>query len=233
MSESVVGAKGGIPSRHVMVRHAAALIGVFIQFWGVTLLVELFSRVGDLGSCGYRSGVPCQEGSALLSLGAPAFLAGILLLGHLDQRGGWSGPVGVFSFFSYMYAASGIGAALAWNAFDSSSVIWSLLSGGLSLLPLWIFVVLVKGFFKGLREEGVKGWASETFWVLEALPQSKKKRRKLLSSRGVEGRRVRNGRLVPETRRERAHWALFTTESCVALFTGVLAGWLFIAEVSS
>lgn len=188
--------------------------------------------MGDLGICGTRAGVACPEGSALLGLGAPAFLAGIFVLGHLDQRDGWSGPVGVFSFLSYTYASGGIGVAFVWNVFDSDSVIWAALSGLIAILPLWVFVVLVKGFFTGFLDDGPQKWIKGHFWILERLPQSKRERRKLLRTRGTERRRSRNGLLVPETRQEKVHWALFTVESLVALAGGLSAAVLFIGFVS-
>ncbi len=69
------------------------------------------------------------------------------------------------------------------------------------------------------------------FWLLERLPQSKRRRQQLLRSRGMERRRAAYGRLEPETRREKVQWALFMVESCVAMTGGVLAAVFFIAQV--
>ncbi|MDT0610108.1 hypothetical protein [Streptomyces lancefieldiae] len=233
MSDSVdtgatVNASGGnAPLRHLFVG-----VGVFLQFCGATLLIELFSRVGDQADCGARRAGACEEGSALLGLGAPVFVAGVLVFGLLDRRVGWSGPAMVFSGLSLIYGAAGTGLAFAWNAVTADSVLWAVLAGVIAVLPLGVTAVLLKGFFKGLREGGVRKWAEATFWVLEELPRSKRQRKRLARSRGIGSRRMRNGRLVPETRQEKFHWALFVIESCVALVGGVLAGWFFIVAVS-
>ncbi|MFJ1801200.1 hypothetical protein [Streptomyces sp. NPDC088180] len=233
MSESVdMDVRGDAPSGSLLFRHVVAFVATFLIFWGVTLLVELFSRVGDGGACGRLAGVPCEEGSALLALGAPAFIIGILLLDGLDRREGWTGPAYIFAFHSYFYAAGGIGLAFAWNVVDSDSVLWSVFSGAIALALLWLCAVLAKGYLKGFREKGGKQWARETFWILENLPQSKKKRRRMLRSRGQEGRRAHNGHLIPETSREKRHWALFAGESLAALLGGVIAAVLFVQYVS-
>ncbi|WP_411081846.1 hypothetical protein [Streptomyces sp. cmx-18-6] len=233
MSESVaLGDSRKTPGSPLALRHGLAVVGIFLMYGGVTLLVELFSRAGDQGSCGHRAGVPCQEGTVLLGLGAFAFIAGVLVLDHLGMRPGWSEPAGVFASISFLYGTGGIGLAFAWNVVDSDSVIWSVVSGAIAVLPLWIFGLLVHGFFKGFWKDGPKKWAREHFWLLERLPQSKRRRRQLLRSRGVERRRAAYGRLEPETRKEKVHWALFMVESCVALVGGVLAAVFFIVHVS-
>lgn len=218
---------GGLPLRHLYV-----VVGIFLQFSGATLLIELFSRVGDQADCGPRRASLCEEGSALLGLGAPVFIAGILVFGLLDRRVGWSGPAMVFSGLSLMYGAAGTGLAFAWNAATADSAGWAVLSGLIALLPLWVTVVLIRGFLTGMRGDGIRKWAETTFWILEDLPRSKRRRKQLARSRGIASSRTRTGRLVPETRRERMHWSLFTAESCVALACGVLAAWLFVGAVS-
>jgi hypothetical protein len=217
---------GALPLRHVLV-----ILGVFLQFCGVTLLIELFNRADSLANCGYRTAVVCEEGTALLGVGAPVGLAGILVFGLIDRSAGWSGPAGVFSGLSLLYGSAGFGSAFVWNAFTADGVAWSVLAGLISILPLWVFVVLAKGFFSGLGESGFTPWVRSRFWVLEELPRSKRKRKRLLRERGIDLSRMRGGTLVPETRAEKFHWTLFVIESCVALVGGVLAGCLFIVAV--
>lgn len=234
MSDSVgMGVAENASGGKIPLRHALAVVGVFFQFCGATLLIELFSRAGNLSACGYRAGVACEEGSALLGLGAPVFLAGILFFGLLDRGVGWSGPAKMFSGLSLLYGTAGIGLVVAWAAVTADSVVRSVVAGVIAIIPLWVFVVLARGFFKGLRQHGAKWWAKETFWALEDLPQSKRERKRLLRTRGLDPGRMRNGRLEPETRQEKFHWTLFFVESCAALLGGVLAGWLFTVGVSS
>ncbi|MER5634855.1 hypothetical protein [Streptomyces nitrosporeus] len=218
---------GALPLRHLTV-----VLGLLLQFGGATLLIELFSRVGDPADCGYRASGACEAGTAILALGAPAFLAGVLVLGLLDHRPGWSGPAMLFGGFSLIYGSAGAGAAFAWSAFTADSVPLSVLTGLVALLPLWAAAFLVKGFLKGILRNGVGPWAREAFWILEELPRSKRRRRKMLRARGLGAARGHNGRLVPETPREKAQWALFVGESCVALAGGVLAGWLCIVHLA-
>ncbi|MEU3265957.1 hypothetical protein [Streptomyces bacillaris] len=233
MSESVdAGVRGDVPSVPLLFRHATAFFGTFLPFAGVTLLVELFGRVGDGGACGRWAGVPCEEGSALLALGAPAFIIGVLLVDRIDRRPGWTGPAYIIASHSFFYATGGIGFAFAWNVVDSESVAWAVVSGAISIIPLWVLVVLLKGYFKDFRKKGGKQWARETFWILESLPQSKKERRQMLRSRGLEGRPAHNGQLIPETRKEKVHWALFAGESLIGLACGLISAMLFIQHVS-
>ncbi|WP_328895786.1 hypothetical protein [Streptomyces sp. NBC_00236] len=234
MSDSVgMGVTENASGGKMPLRHALAVVGVFLQFCGATLLIELFSRAGNLSACGYRAGVACEKGSALLGLGAPVFIAGILFFGLLDRGAGWAGSAKVFSGLSLLYGTAGIGLVFAWAAATADSVVRSAVAGVLAVIPLWVCVVLARGFFQGLRRHGAKWWAKETFWTLEDLPQSKRARKRILRTRGLDLGRMRNGRLEPETRQEKFHWTLFFVESCAALIGGVLAGWLFIVSVSS
>lgn len=216
-----------MPLRHVLVVGA-----VFLQFCGVTLLIEFFNRADDLVNCGYRSTGLCEGETALLGLGAPVFMAGILVFGLLDRSAGWSGPVGVFSGVSLLYGSAGLVWVFAWDVFSADSVAWSVLAGLIAVIPFWVFAILAKGFFKGFFEGGTAAWAKGKFWVLEELPQSKKKRKRLLRERGLALSRMRGGTLVPETRAEKFHWVLFVTESCVALAGGVLTGCLFVVALA-
>lgn len=213
-------------------RHALAVVGVFLQFCGATLLIELFSRAGNLSACGYRAGVACERDRRCWAWvprsSSRAFCSSVSWTEVPVGRGRRKCSAGCPCCTEPR--------ASAWSSHGprppqtvSCGPQWPACSRSFRSGYAWFSPEV----FQGLRRHGAKWWAKETFWTLEDLPQSKRARKRILRTRGLDLGRMRNGRLEPETRQEKFHWTLFFVESCAALIGGVLAGWLFIVSVSS
>ncbi|MFD9431336.1 hypothetical protein [Streptomyces sp. NPDC060002] len=217
-------AGGYLPIRHLLV-----ICGVFILYWGATLLIELFNRLGEFGNCGYRLGPACEGGRWALAIGAPALILGICIVAWLHGLRGWVGPVATFGGFSFLYGTGGAALAFASHVLDSKGVGWTVMNGVAALLFLGLFVFLLREVVSGVRQDGFEPAMRNLFWFLEVLPESKKRRRRAMRERGISAEEVRDGRVVPETRRQKGHWVLFVSEAVLALIGGIAAGHAFIA----
>ncbi|MFJ4619087.1 hypothetical protein [Streptomyces sp. NPDC088812] len=218
---------------HLPMRHLLVICGVFILYWGATLLIELFDRLSGLGNCGYHLGPACEGGRGALAIGAPSVILGISLIGWLHGLRGWVGPVATYGGFAFLYGSGGSAVVFAVNVPNARGVGWTVLNGMAAILFLGLFVFLLRGVLSGARNGGGFTQAlKELFWVLEVLPDSKKQRRRLVRERGISPEALRAGRVVPRTRREKRQWTLFTAEAALALVGGIAAGHAFIAFAS-
>ncbi|MFC4503010.1 MULTISPECIES: hypothetical protein [Streptomyces] len=227
------GAGRGAVVGYLPVRHLLVICGVFALYWGATLVIELFDRLGGLGNCGYRMGPACEEGRWALAIGAPALILGICLVGWLHGLRGWVGPVAAFGGLAFLYGSAGAALVFAVNVPQVGGVGWVVMNTAAAVLFFGLFVFLLLGVLSGVRNgDGAMRMMRDLFWVLEVLPESRKQRRRMRRERGISAQELREGRIIPATRREKAHWVLFVSEAVLALVGGIIAGHAFIAFAS-
>ena len=223
----------GEPGGYLPIRHLLVISGVFVLYWGATLLIELFDRLSGLGNCGYRLGPACEGGRWALAIGAPSLIIGICMVGWLHGLRGWVGPVAAFGGIAFLYGAGGAAIAFAVNVPDAQGPGWTVLNGAAAVFFLGLFGFLLWGVFSGaMKDGGLKKVMKDLFWVLEVLPESRKQRRRMMRERGVSSAEAREGRIVPDTPREKRHWLLFVLEATVAMVGGIVAGHAYIAFAS-
>ncbi|MEU1513971.1 hypothetical protein ABZ490_17725 [Streptomyces sp. NPDC005811] len=227
--DSVRGEAGG----NLPARHALTIFGIFVLYWGTTLVIELFDRFGAGGNCGRRLGPACEEGRLALAAGAPALILGICVVAWLHGMRGWVGPVAAFGGLAFLYGSGGAALVFAVHLPNPGGAGRGATNATAAVFFLGLFVFLLFGVLSRARGDvGAKGLVRELFWVLEVLPESRKQRRRITRERGVSAQEAREGRIVPRTGRQKAHWALFVSEALLASAGGIVAGHAFVAATS-
>ncbi|MFI1051096.1 hypothetical protein ACH4U3_35980 [Streptomyces griseoruber] len=227
--DSVRGEAGGnLPARHLL-----TIFGVFVLYGGTTLVIELFDRLGARGNCGHRLGPACEDGRLALAVGAPALILGICVVAWLHGLRGWIGPVAAFGGLAFLYGSGGAALVFAVGVPGPGGAGRAVMNAAAAAFFLGVFVFLLFGVLSGARGGGgARGLVRDLFWVLEVLPESRKRRRRMRRERGVSAQEMREGRIVPRTGRQKAHWALFVSEALLASAGGIVAGQAFIAVTS-
>ncbi|MEE1803827.1 hypothetical protein PUR57_35035 [Streptomyces sp. JV176] len=208
-------------------QHLLTVGSLFLLSWGITCLVEVFNLFRE--GCGPRFGNSC-EGRGAIGAGASGVVLGILAVDRVSKRKGWTGPLGGVMIVPFMVGPTASAVAFATNALSVRDTGTAVMHGVWALLLAGVSLFLLRDVVKAIREDP-RGYFRDLFWVLEELPDSTSKRKRLLRERGISPDRVNERRLVPETRQEKAHWLLFLVDSAVGLAGGMAGALLFIARV--
>ncbi|MFD5748663.1 hypothetical protein [Streptomyces sp. NPDC127033] len=211
----------------LFVQHLLTVGSLFLLSWGITCVVEVFNLFRE--GCGPRFGNSC-EGRGVISAGALGVVLGLLAVDRVSKREGWTGPLGGVMTIPITVGPAAGASAFALNALSVRDMGTAMVHGVFALLLAGVFLFLLHGVVKAIREEP-RNYFRRLFWVLEELPDSTGKRRRLLRERGISADRVHDRRLVPQTRREKAHWLLFLVDSAVGLVGGVVVALLLVARV--
>ncbi|MFE9094414.1 hypothetical protein [Streptomyces sp. NPDC007264] len=222
-------------SASLLVRHVRVFVSILLVYGGITLVIGLFHYLAAEGfnvptrrlgcSLGEES---CRQGAEVLALGF--FAPAAVLVFPAGQ--GWKGPTDFFMLLAFPYGAGGVSlATMAGVARGDEPVFVAVLLAVLSVAAGAFFVYLMRKILEGARTSGWSRWMKGTFWILESLPESKRKRKRVLRERGRGSSSLRYKVLVPETTQEKMHWAVFLGEAVSGIALGVLGGLVVIERV--